>query len=127
MRDLTKAEEQIMRVLWRLERAFVKDIVARFPDPKPAYNTVLTVLRVLERKGVVAHRAYGRSHEFHPLVSRDEYRRVSLRALVKDYFDDSLRDVVSQFAGDRRLDLRELEEIRTLLARKIAERRGAGR
>ena len=77
MKELTKAEEQIMQVLWRLEKGFVKDVIDRLPDPKPAYNTVSTIVRILEKKGFVAHNAYGKTHEYFPLISKTEYRRAN--------------------------------------------------
>ena len=78
MKELTKAEEQIMQILWDLEKGFVKDIVERFPEPKPAYNTVSTIVRILEQKGFVDHTAYGKTHEYFPLVGKSDYTRTFL-------------------------------------------------
>ena len=72
-KELTKAEEQIMQVLWTLEKAFVKDIIEELPEPKPAYNTVSTIVRILQEKGFVSHKAYGKSHEYFPIISKEQY------------------------------------------------------
>jgi BlaI family penicillinase repressor len=119
MKELTRAEEQIMQILWKLERAFVRDIVEAFPDPKPAYNTVSTIVRILEKKGVVAHKAYGNTHEYFPIISRDEYKKKFLRSFLGRYFGGSFPEMVSFFAGDRDLSLEELEDIQKRLREEI--------
>jgi BlaI family transcriptional regulator, penicillinase repressor len=111
MKELTKAEEQIMQLLWKKEKAFVKDLVADMPDPKPAYNTVSTIVRILETKGFVAHQAYGKTHEYYPLISKDEYRSFYLKSMVSTYFGGSFQKLVSFFAKDNDLDVQELEEL----------------
>jgi len=111
MSILTKAEEQVMHHLWALERAFVKDILAAMPDPKPAYNTVSTIVRILEDKGFVGHKAYGKTHEYHALVSKEEYSRFTAGNLVSNYFNGSVKDLVSFFVRDRKLDVSDLDEI----------------
>ncbi len=125
MQELTKAEEQVMQILWMLERAFVKEIVEEFPDPKPAYNTVSTIIRILEKKGVVSHKAYGNTYEYYPLVLRDEYKKKFLKSFVRRYFGGSFPEMVSFFAGERDLSVEELEEIRKRLNEEIeAQKRG---
>jgi len=124
MRELTRAEEQIMQVLWRLGRGLVKDILAELPEPRPAYNTVSTIVRILEKKGFVSYKAYGKTHEYFPLVSMNEYRRTCLRSFVHRFFGNSPQELVSFFAQDRRLSLGDLEEIRTLLGDEIARQKG---
>ena len=119
MKELTKAEEQIMQVLWRLEKGFVKDVIDRLPDPKPAYNTVSTIVRILEKKGFVAHNAYGKTHEYYPIVSRDDYKKRFLKSFIKRYFGNSFQEMVSFFASDRDITLGEMEEIRELLNEEI--------
>jgi BlaI family transcriptional regulator, penicillinase repressor len=111
MKELTKAEEQVMQVLWDLKSAFVKDILEKMPDPKPAYNTVSTIVRILEKKGFVGYKAYGKTHEYYPLVKRDEYRSFSLRLLLKGYFGGSIERLVSFFAKENDMDIQELEKI----------------
>jgi len=91
MKELTKAEEQIMLVLWRLEKSFVKNVIDCLPDPKPAYNTVSTIVRILEKKGFVAHNAYGKTHEYYPVVSRDDYKKRFLKSFIKRYFGNSFQ------------------------------------
>jgi BlaI family penicillinase repressor len=124
MKELTKAEEQIMQVIWKLEKGFVKDIIERLPDPKPAYNTVSTIVRILEKKGFVSHRAFGNAHEYFPLISRNEYKKKFLKSFIKRYFGDSFQDMVSFFASDRDINLREMEEIRKLLSEEINKQKG---
>jgi len=111
MKELTKAEEQVMQVLWDIGRGFVKDVLERLPEPRPAYSTVSTIIRILERKGFVSYRAYGKTHEYFPLVGRDEYRHFSLKSLVSGYFGGSFRQMVSFFAKEENLDLQEFEEL----------------
>jgi len=119
MKELTRAEEQIMQIIWRLGRAFVKDIVEDFPEPKPAYNTVSTIVRILEKKGVVSHKAYGNTHEYFPLITKDEYKKKFMKSFLRRYFGGSFPEMVSFFAGDRDLSLQELEEIRRRLNEEI--------
>src|SRR5690606_11588874 len=111
MKELTRAEDQVMQVLWKLEKAFVKDIIEHLPKPKPAYNTVSTIVRILESKGFVGHKPYGKTHEYFPLISREKYTRFYLSNVVKNYFDGSYRNLVSFFAKDQKLDIRELEQL----------------
>ncbi len=84
MKELTRAEEQIMHVLWFLGQAYVKDIIERLPEPKPAYNTVSTIVRILEKKGFVGHEAFGKTHLYHPLVAKEDYTQAFLRSFVRE-------------------------------------------
>lgn len=111
MRDLTKAEEQIMHVLWQREEAFVKEVIKELPDPKPAYSTVSTIIRILETKGFVGHKAYGPTHQYHPLVSKDEYSHFTMKKMLNNYFDGSLKKMVSFFSKQEKIDINEMEEI----------------
>lgn len=113
-----------MQVLWRLGNAFVKDIIDKLPEPKPAYNTVSTIVRILEKKGFVGHKAYGKTHEYFPLVSRDEYKKNFLKSFMKRYFGNSFQEMVSFFASGRDITLEELEEIRKLLHEEIVKQKG---
>jgi predicted transcriptional regulator len=126
MKELTRAEEQIMQILWKLERGFVKDILDALPVPKPAYNTVSTIIRILEKKGVVSHKAYGNTHEYFALTTKDEYKKKYFKSFLTRYFGDSFPDMVSFFAGDRDLSLQELEEIRQRLGEEIEKQKGEG-
>lgn len=111
MKDLTKAEEQVMQVLWQLETAFVKDILEEFPEPKPAYNTVSTIVRILETKGFIGHEAFGKSHRYHPLVTKDAYRKFSMNQMVEGYFGGSAKNLVSFFVKDKNIDTKDLDEL----------------
>ena len=124
MKEFTRAEEKIMQILWKLEKGFVKDIIERLPNPKPAYNTVSTIVRVLEKKGFVSHTAYGKTHEYFPVISKNEYKKNFLKSFIKRYFSNSFQEMVSFFAGDRDIDLKELEEMRELLSEEIEKQKG---
>jgi predicted transcriptional regulator len=109
--QLTKAEEQVMQILWDLKEGLVKDIRDSFPDPKPARNTVSTVVRVLEKKGYVDHKAYGNVHLYHPLISKSEYSKSQLFGLMEGYFNNSFPAMASFFAREKDLTLKELDEL----------------
>ncbi len=111
MKALTKAEEEIMQVLWQLESAFVKDIIVEFPEPKPAYNTVSTIVRILKQKGFVGHEGHGQSHKYFPTITKEEYTSTFMAGFVKKYFSGSYRQMVSFFTQQDNLSLNELEEL----------------
>jgi predicted transcriptional regulator len=111
MKELTKAEEQIMQLLWELDKGFVKDIVELMPDPKPAYNTVSTIIRILEKKGFVGHNAYGKTHEYYPLVSRKDYTRSYMKNFMRNYFSGSFQEMVSFFAREDNMSVSDLDEL----------------
>jgi len=123
MKELTRAEEQIMHVLWYLKQAYVKDIIERLPSPKPAYNTVSTIVRILEKKGFVGHKAFGKTHLYRPVVAKEDYTQAFLKSFVKDYFDDSYQELVSFFARDKDLTVSELEDILTALREEIKKQK----
>jgi BlaI family transcriptional regulator, penicillinase repressor len=123
MKELTKAEEQIMQILWKIRKGFVKDIIEKLPEPKPAYNTVSTIVRILEKKNFVSYKAYGKTHEYFPLIKKDEYKQQSLKRLVKNYFSNSFGEMVSFFAQDKNLDQSELEEIIKIINEEINKQR----
>jgi len=114
-RELTRAEEEVMQILWALGKGFVKDLVERYREPRPAYNTVSTLIRILEQKGFVSHTAYGKTHEYFPLVSKDEYRRQFLNNMISDYFSGSFKQLVSFFAREEKIDRKEMEELLNLM------------
>ncbi|WP_338873163.1 BlaI/MecI/CopY family transcriptional regulator [Spirosoma sp. SC4-14] len=118
LRELTKAEEEIMRVLWKLQKGFVKDVLAELPEPKPAYNTVSTIIRILEKKELVGYTAYGKTHEYYPLISEEQYRRFQTEQLMVNYFDNSLKKLVSFFVQDKNISLSEANDIIKLLNQK---------
>ena len=115
IRTLTRAEEEIMRILWVLKKAFVKDILAEMPEPKPAYNTVSTIIRILEKKEVVGYTAYGKTHEYFPLITEEEYKRFEMQNLMVNYFDNSLPNLVSFFVKENDLKSKDLDEIMKLI------------
>src|SRR6195952_6103627 len=118
LKELTKAEEQVMQLLWQLNEAIVKDVVEQMPEPKPAYNTVSTVIRVLEGKGFIDHKAYGNSHVYFPAISEAEYKKFTFDKMMKNYFSDSYQSLVSFLVQEKNMSLQELEEI-TQLAEKL--------
>jgi predicted transcriptional regulator len=111
MKRLTKAEEQIMQILWYLEKGLVRDVIDQLADPKPAYNTVSTVIRVLEKKGFVDHKAYGTTYEYFPLIKKEEYTRVHFSHLMKNYFNNSFPEMAAFFARENNLSLEELQDM----------------
>lgn len=115
IRELTRAEEEIMQVLWKLENAFVKDILEEFDEPKPAYNTVSTIVRILETKGFVGHRAYGKTHEYFPKVSKEEYKSFATGKLMENYFENSVEEMFSFFVREKKIDLKEADEILSMI------------
>lgn len=104
-----------MRILWKLGKAFVKDILAEIPEPKPHYNTVSSMVRFMEEKGYVGYKAYGKTHEYFPLVSIEDYRKQSLSSLVSGYFSNSYTSVVSFLAQEEEVSIDELKEIISMI------------
>ena len=104
-----------MQILWELENAFVNDIIEKMPEPKPAYNTVSTIIRILEKKGFVDHQAFGKTHQYFPLVAKEEYTKGYLKGFLKGYFSDSYKNMVSFFSKNDKLSVRELEDIIDIL------------
>lgn len=111
MKILTKAEEEIMQVIWDLKAAFVKEIIAKMPDPKPAYNTVSTFVRILQQKGFLDHETHGKSHKYFPIISKEAYTKTFMKGLVQNYFGGSYKQVVSFFAAEENLSLKDLEQL----------------
>ena len=111
MSTLTKAEEQVMQILWDEKEGFVKDLLQHFPEPRPAYNTVSTIIRILEKKGFVDHKSFGKSHQYYPLVSREQYRNERFSGLMKDYFNNSMKQVLSHFGNSGSLSMKDADEI----------------
>jgi predicted transcriptional regulator len=111
MKELTKAEEQVMQYLWEIGKGFVKDILEKFPEPKPNYNTVSTVVRVLEQKGFIGHKQYGNTYEYFPLVEQEAYSSHAVNKVVNQYFGGSLKSLVSFFVKKNEIDIKELNDI----------------
>jgi BlaI family transcriptional regulator, penicillinase repressor len=123
MNELTRAEEQVMQVLWKIERGFVKDVVDQLDNPKPAYNTVSTIIRILEKKGFVGHKAYGKTYEYFPNVSKKEYTKTFFGNFLKKYFSNSFQQLVSFFSNENDLSLEEMEKIRVLMEKEIQNKK----
>jgi BlaI family transcriptional regulator, penicillinase repressor len=123
MRELTRAEEQVMQVLWKIKRGFVKDVLEHFDEPRPAYNTVSTIIRILQDKGFVSHKAYGRTHEYYPLVSKSDYSKTHLNNFVNDYFSNSFEKMVSFFAKEKNISVKEMEEIMKIMELEVKKQK----
>lgn len=123
MKELTKAEEQIMQVLWELKKGFVKDIIEKLPEPRPAYTTVSTIVRILEKKGFVAYNAYGKTHEYYPLVQKKDYTRQLFKGMLDGYFGNSIRQMVSFFSREKDLSVSELEELKNIIDEEIRKQK----
>ena len=111
LKELTKAEDQVMQILWKLGKGVVKDIMEDMNDPKPAYNTVSTIVRILETKGFVDHKAYGKTHEYFPTISKEKYTKFYLNNLLKGYFNGSFQNLVSFFAKENDMNASDLEKL----------------
>ncbi len=115
IKELTRAEEQLMQILWDLKKGFVKDVIEHLPEPKPAYNTVSTFIRILEAKGFVSYVAQGKSHEYYPLISKEQYKNFAAEKLMSGYFDNSVKRMLSYFVKKEKIDLNEADEIIELI------------
>ncbi len=120
---LTRAEEQIMQILWEMKEGIVRDILDRFDDPRPARNTVSTVVRILEKKGFVGHKAYGNTYLYFPLVSKSEYSKSQLFGLLEGYFNNSFPVMASFFAREKDLTIKELEELLEDTKKELSKRK----
>lgn len=115
IKELTKAEEQIMHELWEMGGGFVKEVIERLPEPKPAYNTVSTIIRILETKGFVNHEAYGKSHKYIPAISKEDYKKVVADKLLSGYFENSPKKMLSFFLEENKLDVKDLDDILNII------------
>jgi predicted transcriptional regulator len=118
MQKLTNKEEEIMHVLWRLKKAFVKDILAEMHEDQPHYNTLSTIVRNLEEKGYVAHTAYGNTHQYYPVVAIEDYRKEFMKTAIHNFFGNSYKNVVSFFAKEEKISAEELREILDLIDKR---------
>lgn len=120
---LTRAEEDIMKILWKIEKGFIKDILEYFDEPKPAYNTVSTIVRILETKGYVSHTSFGKTYEYYPLVSQKEYTQAYSTSFLKNHFNNSFHKMVSFFASSENVDIKELEETLKIMREQIEKQK----
>jgi BlaI family transcriptional regulator, penicillinase repressor len=111
MQKLTRAEEELMQKLWNLEKAFLKDIIEAMPEPRPAPSTVATMLKIMETKGLVGHKAYGKTFEYYPCISRKEYTKAYFGAYLNSYFGGSFKKMLHFFMEEDDLDLQTLDEL----------------
>lgn len=118
MQKLTNKEEEIMQILWKLEKAFVKEIMAEIKEDQPHYNTLSTIVRILEEKGFVSHNAFGNSHQYYPIVSMEDYRKKFMTNAINNYFDSSYKNLVSFFAKEEKISADELREILDMIENK---------
>ncbi len=118
MQKLTNKEEEVMQVLWKLEKAFVKEMLEIFPEPKPHYNTLSTMIRILEEKGFVSYNSYGNSHQYYPLISKEAYSKRYMSAAIASYFDNSYKSMVSMFAKEEKISASDLREILEMIENK---------
>ena len=123
MKELTKGEEQVMQVIWSIGQGFANEIMAAFPEPKPAYNTVLTVIKILENKGFVKHETFCRANRYSAAISKEEYSQRYLGSVVERYFNISYLDLVSAFAKKENFSLEELEALKKVIDEAITEER----
>ena len=118
MVTLTKVEEKIMKILWDIEKGFIKDIIDQYPDPKPPYNSVSTIVRVMVQKEIVGYTAYGKSHQYHPLVDKEAYSKKYLNRFVDKYFKGSYKELVSFFTNEQEMSVADLEKLLNELKNK---------
>ena len=111
MKRLTRKEEEVMKILWNLKKAFVKDIIEEYDDPKPHYNTISSLVRLLQDKGVIGFKQYGNTYQYFPLMSKEEYRKTFMKQVVNDYFDNSVKSAVAFFVKEKHLSDAEIDEL----------------
>ena len=113
--ELTKAEEEIMHILWSIEKGFIKDILEYFDEPKPAYTTVATIVKILEKKRFVSYKSYGNAYQFYPLISKHDYSKTHVNTIFNKYFKNSMKDVVSFFADNNKIKVNDIDDAIKLL------------
>ena len=123
MKEITKAQEDILKVIWEIENGAVADVLEKLPEPRPAYNTVATVIKVLERKGYLAHKTYGKTHVYFALITRKEYAHHIVKDAFTGLFNGSLNQMVSPFIKNKEIGIRELEELKKMLESEIEKQK----
>jgi predicted transcriptional regulator len=118
MQKLTNKEEEIMHILWKLEKAFVKEVMAEIKEDQPHYNTLSTIIRNLEEKGYVSYNAFGKTHQYFPIISLEKYRKGFMNTAIENYFDSSYKNMVSFFAKEEKISAAELREILAMIEKK---------
>lgn len=123
MKELTKLEEQVMQILWKTKQGFVKELIELMPNPKPAYNTISTIIRILEAKNFVGHNSFGRAHQYFPLVSKKEYTKKFMSKFIKNYFESSVKNMFSFLSDDEDLSIAEMEELKKEMEKIIEKKK----
>jgi BlaI family penicillinase repressor len=118
MQKLAKREEQIMQVFWTLERAYIKEVIPEMPDPKPHYNSLATMVKILEEKGFLGHETVGNIYQYFPLITKEEYQKHSMKDIVSQYFDNSYPKMLAYFAKEEKLSEQELNDIVNIIKNK---------
>lgn len=118
MQKLTNKEEEIMQILWKLKKAFVKEVMAEITEDQPHYNTLSTIIRNLEEKGYVSHNAFGNTHQYFPIVKKEDYKKKFINTAIENYFDSSYKNMVSFFAQEEKISAKELREILEIIEKK---------
>ncbi|UOK41989.1 MULTISPECIES: BlaI/MecI/CopY family transcriptional regulator [Flavobacterium] len=118
MQKLTNKEEEVMHILWKLEKAFVKEVMAEIKEDQPHYNTLSTIIRNLEEKGYVSHNAFGNTHQYFPIVTKEDYRKGFMNTAIENYFNNSYKSMVSFFAKEEKISAKELREILEMIEKK---------
>ncbi|CAN0318634.1 unnamed protein product [Chrysoparadoxa australica] len=121
MERLTKSEEPVMQLLWKLKKAFVKEIIAQLPEPKPPYNTISSIIRILEEKGMVDHQTFGKTHQYYPIVSKAEYSKSLFKYLMSDYLEGSYAHLMSFIVQDDKLSAQEIKELQNMIKKNKNE------
>lgn len=122
MQKLTNKEEEIMHILWKLKKAFVKEVMAEITEEQPHYNTLSTIIRNLEEKGYVSHNAFGNTHQYYPIVSIEDYRKKFMHTAIDNFFNSSYKNMVSFFAKEEKISAAELREILAMIETKKQEK-----
>ena len=118
MQKLTNKEEEIMHILWKLKKAFVKEVMTEITDEQPHYNTLSTIIRNLEDKGYVSHNAYGNTHQYFPIIALEDYRKEFMNTAIENYFNNSYKNMVSFFAEEEKISADELREILEIIEKR---------
>lgn len=121
--ELTKAEEKVMKILWSIERGLIRDVVKEYQEPRPAYTTVATIIKILEKKGFVGRKPIANSFEYHPLVEKKEYTSGFMNSFVKNYFSNSFKNMVSEFSNQQDLSTEEMEELIEYFKKEISNKK----
>lgn len=111
MKRLTRKEEELMKIIWELKKAFLKDVIEEYPDPKPHYNTIATIARTLLDKKVLDYKQYGNTYQYFPLISKEEYRKSTINRMMADYFDDSYKNLVAFFVKEKGITDEQLDDL----------------